>query len=310
MMRLQQAGQTNTEEFKRLTAEAARLQQAMNIANKQIKNLANPNLTFQGVISGLSGISGAASVAQGAIGLFSEKNEDLQKIMLKVQSLMAITVGLQQVNQTLLSTSAFRLGIVTKAQQLWTAAQAKYVVVQRAANIAAASGAIANKGLATSFKMVSLAIKSIPGIGWLLAAIAALVVAYTKLTGKAREAKEKQEEFFKAVAESAGESIAEFRRLQSEWENAGDSFQKKISVIQDLKKMFEDLGVSINGVIDAEKILTCPSNVNAFIAAQIAKARVTAKQEEIKKLEKEAALAQQKLENAKKKSENYKRRFL
>ena len=64
--------------------------------------------------------------------------------------------------------------------------------------------------------------------------------------------------------------------------------------------MFEDLGISINGVIDAEKILTSPSNVNAFISAQIAKARVATKQSEIEKLEAEAAIAQQKLEDAQK----------
>jgi hypothetical protein len=300
MMRLQLAGKTNTEEFGRLTGEATRLQQAINIANKQIRNLANPGLTFQGVISAVSGVAGAFTAAQGVIGLFGEKNEDLQKIMLKVQSLMAITMGLQQVNNTLLSTSALRLGIVAKAQQLWTAAQAKYAAVQRAVNIAAAAGTVANKGLATSFKMVSLAIKSIPGIGWLLAAITALVAIYTKITGKAREAGKAQEEFYKSVAENASKPIAEFRRLQSAWENAGDSFQKKMSVIKDLKKMFEELGVSINGVIDAEKILTSPSNINAFISAQIAKARATAKREEVEKLEKEAGIAQQKLEDAQK----------
>ena len=64
--------------------------------------------------------------------------------------------------------------------------------------------------------------------------------------------------------------------------------------------MFEDLGYSINGVIDVEKILTSPENVNAFISAQIAKARATAKREEIIKLENEPALAQQKLEEAQK----------
>jgi hypothetical protein len=194
--------------------------------------------------------------------------------------------------------SIFRLGIVAKAKQLWTAAQEKHIVVQRAVNIAAAAGTIANKGLATSFKMVSLAIKSIPGIGWLIAALTALIPIYTQIIGKAREAKKAQEEFNKEVAENAGKPIAEFRRLQVEWENTGDSFQKKKSVISDLKKMFEDLGISINGVIDAEKILTNPTNIDAFISAQIAKARATAKREEIEKLEKEAALAQQKLEDA------------
>jgi chromosome segregation ATPase len=117
MMQLEQAGKKNTAEYARLTEEAKRLANAMYSANQQIKTLTTTKgATLQGFMSGISGLSGAFTAAQGAIGLFADKNEELQKIMLKVQSLMSITMGLQAVSATLHETSAFRIAILTKVQ--------------------------------------------------------------------------------------------------------------------------------------------------------------------------------------------------
>ena len=70
------------------------------------------------MISGLSGVVGAFSAAQGAVALFAGENENLQKVMLKVQSLMSITIGLQQVANTINKDSAFMLTTVAKAKEL------------------------------------------------------------------------------------------------------------------------------------------------------------------------------------------------
>lgn len=80
---------------------------------------ANDENQFTGVISGLSGVSGAFSAAQGAIGLFAGENERLNEIMLKVQSLMAITMGLQQLQQTLNKDSAFSLVTLNSLKKIW-----------------------------------------------------------------------------------------------------------------------------------------------------------------------------------------------
>lgn len=80
---------------------------------------ANDENQFAGVISGLSGIAGAASAAQGAIGLFGGENQKLQEIMMKVQSLMAITIGLQQLQQTLNKDSAFSLVTLNSLKKIW-----------------------------------------------------------------------------------------------------------------------------------------------------------------------------------------------
>lgn len=80
---------------------------------------ANDENQFAGVISGLSGVAGGFSAAQGAIGLFAGENERLNEIMLKVQSLMAITMGLQQLQQTLNKDSAFSLVTLNSLKKIW-----------------------------------------------------------------------------------------------------------------------------------------------------------------------------------------------
>lgn len=80
---------------------------------------ANDENQIAGVIQGLSGLSGAFTAAQGAIGLFGSENEKLNEIMLKVQSLMAITMGLQQVQQTLNKDSTFSLVTLNAIKKLF-----------------------------------------------------------------------------------------------------------------------------------------------------------------------------------------------
>jgi hypothetical protein len=294
MMELAQAGKEATPEYAALVEEAKRLQNAMTAANQQIKILTTTKgATLQGLVSGLSGLSGAFTAAQGAMGLFADKNEELQKIMLKVQSLMSITMGLQAVSAALHQTSAFKLMFLSKAQAAYSASMA-------VSNRAAQMGVIANVGLAASFRAVGAAIKAIPVLGWIVAGIGLLIGVVSKFTSKSREAKKATEEFYKAAAEGASKPIAEFKKLQTEWVNLAGSMDKKISIIKELKKMMEELGISINGVIDAEKILTDPANVQAFVNAQIAKAMASAKMDEITDLEKNAVIVKQKLEDAKK----------
>ncbi len=86
---------------------------------------------------GFSGLTGAASAAQGAFGLFAGENENLHKIMLKVQSLMAITIGLQQVQATLNKDSAFMIVTVTKAKDMLAAAELRFATALGISNVAA-----------------------------------------------------------------------------------------------------------------------------------------------------------------------------
>lgn len=139
LIEMEVAGQRGTAAYRALQEEAGRLTDAWGDAQAQATVLAHDQRGMQGIISGLQGITGAAAVAQGAIGLFGGENEKLQQIMLRVQSLMAITMGLQQVQQTLNKDSAFSLVTLNGLKELWNKLTGKTATAIEAENAAIAT---------------------------------------------------------------------------------------------------------------------------------------------------------------------------
>ena len=303
---MEESGQRGSEAYNKLTQEAARLTNALRDARTQAKILSHDNAGLQGVIAGVSGVAGAFSAAQGAVALFSGENENLQKIMLRVQSLMGITIGLQQVANTLNKDSAFRLVTLNGLQEWWNTVKAKALIATTAdtaataantaakttntaataanaaaqgTNTAATAGqaaaataaTAANIGLAGAFRLVGAAIASIPGIGWLLAGIAGLVALYKGLTKETREAKKQQKELNQAVAEIAAKPLAAIQQLSKAYSKLGDDLKAKEKFIDENRDKFDQLGVAVNSVKDAENLLI--ANKKAFIESQIMKAK-------------------------------------
>lgn len=356
----------NSEEYKQLQIRAGQLSNALDDVNKQIQFMSNDNAGLQSVISIASGVAGAFSVAQGAVGLFAGENENLQKIMVKVQSIMAITMGLQQVANTLNKDSAASLGIFNSARKAFVAemqrgnaeleketvneaknaatkkANTVATEAQAAAERAAAAGtgaaAGAKKGeaaannadtkskiantvatggqtvatkllqranimLSASFKAVGAAIKSIPVIGWILAGVSGLAVIIGKLISKSKEAKKEQEEYYKAVAEGAAEPVAKVERLANQWAKLGDNLEAKKKFVDENRAAFEELGIKVNSVEDAENALV--KNKSAFVAAQVAKAKATAAMQKATEYYKETLEATLALESAEYGSKDY-----
>ena len=311
-----------SEAYKRMVNELGRLQDIQGDIQSQGSVLANDEATFAGILSGLNGVVGGFTAAQGAVALFAGENENLQKIMLKVQSLMSITMGLQQVAQTLNKDSAFSLITLNKAKEWWnnllavgrgeqiastaataadttatiasTAATTANAAAEQASNTAktasvgattgaaaaqavqtasATAGTVANIGLAGAFRMVGAAIKSIPVFGWILAGISALIALVSHFVSKANESKKATEEWYNAISENAYKPIASIMELSDKWNALGNDLEAKKQFIENNKKEFEDLGVSVRDVVDAENVLV--ANKTAFINAQIEKAKAT-----------------------------------
>lgn len=320
LMQLELAGDTSSERYKQLQAQMGELSEAMDAVTTQQNMLKRGERMWDGLLSGLSGVSGAFSAAQGAVALFSGENENLQKIMLKVQSLMAVTIGLKEVQLALDKDEAFQLVTInglkewwnkllavgrgeqvastaatvadttatiadtaataanTAAQQANTAAQTGNTVAQGANTVAtgaqtaaAVAGTAANIGLAGAFRMVGAAIKSIPVFGWIAAALSALVGVIVHFVSKANEGKKAAQEFYKSLAENAYKPIATIEDLSLKWNALGDDLDAKKKFIEENKTAFDELGVFINGVTDAENLLI--NNKQAFINAQIEKAK-------------------------------------
>lgn len=125
MAKMRLEGKETTPEYQKMAAAAANLADTIGDLRTQTNILANDDANLQGVISGVNGLAGGFTVATGVMGVFASENEDLIKIQTKVQSVMAITMGLQQVMNTLNKDSAFRLVTVVKMKNMLTAANTR-----------------------------------------------------------------------------------------------------------------------------------------------------------------------------------------
>lgn len=255
---LEANGQRGTEAFKKLQQEAGRLTDAIGDATTQARIFSHDNRGLQGMISGLSGVVGAFSAAQGAVALFAGENEDLQKVMLRVQSLMSITIGLQQVANTINKDSAFMLTTVAKAKELLAAATNKLTI------------ALGGSTIAAKVLMATLTLG-------LPVAITVIIAALSKLQSKQAEAKKAQEEFNKKVSEAAGKPVAAYRALQTEWISLSGSLKEREKWVQDNADNFKELGFSVRDAKEAEELLV--SNSSKFVEAMMLRAKAAATSE-------------------------------
>lgn len=272
---MEQNGKRNTDEYRAMQAELGRLADAMADANTQAKIMSDDYQNMNTVLEVMGGISGAFSAAQGAVGLFAGENENLQKIMVKVQSLMAITIGLQQVAKTLNKDSYTQLVLVRKAKELLTVAETKFATALGISNVAA-------KALMATLTL------------GLSVAITAAIALISKFISKNREAKKAQEEFNNKVVEAAAEPVTAITELSTAWNRLGNDMAAKNKFIEDNKDRFEDLGFSIKTVKEAEDLLV--ADKSKFIEACLERAKALAVQELAVEKYKEVLKAQQELE--------------
>ena len=279
LIAMEQSGKRNTAEYREMQQQLGKLTDAYGDAARQAQVFAHDNANLQGVISGLSGLAGAFSVGQGAIGMFAGESENLTKVLTRVQSIMAVTNGLQTVANTLNKDSAFRLTTVAKAQELWSK------------GIKNTGTALVKMGMsANAARTAAIALQSAMTLG-IGAAIAGAIALITKLVNKWKEAKEVQEAFNSEVAKNAAKPIAAFQEMAYQWNQL--DMEGKEKFVRDNAKAFDELGVSVKNVADAENLLV--ENADAFMSAQLAKAKSAAA----------TKLAQDKAEDYVKKSMQY-----
>lgn len=150
MVEMEAAGQRNTARYRELQNEAAALTDAWGDVQAQANVLANDEAGFAGVLSGLTGLTGGFSAVAGMVGLFGAESEELQQIMLKTQSIMAVTNGLMQVSQALNKDSAFMLGTVGKLKEWWNGLLAVGAEAQAADTAAVEANTAAQSANATA----------------------------------------------------------------------------------------------------------------------------------------------------------------
>lgn len=218
MARMRLNGEQNTEEYRQMAQKAAHLSDTLGDLRAQTNILANDDANLQGFISGVNGLSGAFTTATGIMSLFAGENENLMKIQARVQSVMAITIGLQQVFNTLNKDSAFRLVTVTKVKNLLTAAN------YRLATSLGISNAAATALMATLTLGLSVVITG-------------LIVAWNKLSDAQEEAARKAQE--RVEIESQGR--AEMIKTRFEIDTTRESLKNFTGSKEEEKKKCEEM---------------------------------------------------------------------
>lgn len=241
MAALKMAGQEESAQYKELEQRLGVLGTAYKELTAKQKALSTGGSQMAGFMSGLNALSGALTAGAGAIGLFNDDAEKMAEIQTRVQALMAITIGLQQISNTLHVTSAFRVTTVAKAKELWAAANLKVAATLGISNVAA-------KALMATLTL------------GLSVAITAAIFVIDKYITKSRKAAEETKKFNEAVSDSAAETLTKYELLRREWVALGDDLKAKEKFILTNKKAFNDLGFAVNGVVDAENAFVTNSD--------------------------------------------------
>lgn len=218
MARMRLNGEQNTEEYRQMAEKAAQLSDTLGDLRAQTSILANDDANLQGFISGVNGLSGAFTTATGVMSLFASENENLMKVQARVQSVMAITMGLQQLFNALNKDSAFRLVTVTKVKNLLTAAN------YRLATSLGISNAAATALMATLTLGLSVVITG-------------LIVAWNKYSDAQEEATRKAQE--RVEIESQGR--AEMIKTRFEIDTTRESLKNFTGSKEEEKKKCEEM---------------------------------------------------------------------
>ena len=192
LARLESQGQLNTAEFQKVAIEAAKLEDQIGDTQERIKTLASDTFVFDAAVDSVRALAGGFAVAQGAIGLFAEDNEELQQAIAKTNSALAILNGLQEVSAFLTGQSAGKLGVLTLAQKAYD---------------------FAVKGTTGSLKALRLALIA-SGAGAIIAAIAAIAA------------------YWDDIKEAIGGASAETNKLLKTQQTAAQVSQDQLDLLE------------------------------------------------------------------------------
>jgi hypothetical protein len=194
MLDLEAAGQKNTDQFRKMAAEAGSLRDAIGDTSAQVKVLASDTRTLDTFTSAIQGIAGGFAVAQGAAALFGEENEDVQKAMMKVQAALALVNGATAVANALNKDSALMVNLNAAAQRAYALAVGTSTGAMKAFRIA----------LVTT------------GIGAVVVALGFAIEALMRFTSKTDDQNEAQKDLNKSLFESVNMLDLYERKLKAE----------------------------------------------------------------------------------------------
>lgn len=204
-------GKQGTAEYQQLAKETAVLKDAVQDATKEIENMASDTSYLDTVMSAATAAGGGFAAYTGAMELFGSESEDVQEAQKKLQAAIAITTGLQAVQNALQKQSALMLGVSTIQTMALAKAEAYRRLIQIQGTKATLGATIAQK----AFNLVAMANPYVLLAMALVAVVAALVI-FSDNTGKAADAQNRLNELQKAYLDTLDMESAKLKRVSDE----------------------------------------------------------------------------------------------
>ncbi len=116
-------GKQNTEEYQRLSRETGILKDALKDATAEVNNMASDTSNLDAVLGAASAASGGFSAYTGIMELAGVESENVEKAQKKLQAAIAVTTGVQAIQNAVQKQSALMLGISRLQQTALTKAK-------------------------------------------------------------------------------------------------------------------------------------------------------------------------------------------
>jgi hypothetical protein len=214
--------------FTRVATAAGQLQDKIGDLSATTKYLGDDLKNIK-AISGIGeGIASGFAIASGAAALFGGENKKLQESMVRLQAIMAVMQGMEQIGIVLQKESAAMLGIQNATRKVAIFLTSEQAVAEAAEAAAAGTATIAQRAL-------NLAMKANP-IGILITLIVAGVAALTlwsNSSSKAAEAEKKANEEKKRNIELLKKQKEEQQKDNAEIAKSAGSY---ITMIEQLRQ--------------------------------------------------------------------------
>ena len=146
---LEKTGQKNTQVYKDLSAKqdelkkkAGQLKDTVSDLNAEIKNSGSDTKNLDKALRAINTVAAGYQAAQGALVLFGGENKKFEQTLLKLNAVMAITQGLQQIQNELSKQDSLYTIAATKAKAAYTLVVGESVGALKLFKIALASTGI------------------------------------------------------------------------------------------------------------------------------------------------------------------------
>lgn len=109
-------------------------------------------------------------------------------------------------------------------------------------------------------------------VGLVAGGVVLAIKMFEKMREKAKKAREEQEAFAKSVGDATGNLVSKYKTLQAQWNSLGEDIDKQKKFIKDHANDFNELGMKVETVNDADRVLVNLSDEVIEVLTKRAKA--------------------------------------